>query len=121
MYIKLSAFPGGSVSKESACSAGDPCSIPGSRKRRGGLPTPVFLPRKSYGQKSLVGHSSWGHKESDMTEWLTHSHILNSSCKYNGLLYVVVILKSSSSLTRVWNGYICIFCYINMRLNISVF
>ena len=31
-------------------------------------PTPVFLPGKSYGQKSLVGYSPWGHKESDTTE-----------------------------------------------------
>ena len=28
----------------------------------------VFLPGKSHGQRSLVGYSSWGHKESDMTE-----------------------------------------------------
>ena len=32
------------------------------------LPTPVFLPGKSHGQKSLVGYSSWGFKKSDMTE-----------------------------------------------------
>ena len=31
-------------------------------------PTPVFLPGESYGQRSLVGDSPWGHKESDMTE-----------------------------------------------------
>ena len=31
-------------------------------------PTPVFLPGKSHEQRSLVGYSSWGHKESDMTE-----------------------------------------------------
>ena len=31
-------------------------------------PTPVFLPGKSHGQRSLVGYSPWGHKESDMTE-----------------------------------------------------
>ena len=28
----------------------------------------VFLPGKFHGQRSLVGYSSWGHKESDMTE-----------------------------------------------------
>ena len=33
-------------------------------------PTPVFLPGESHGQRSLVGYSSWGHKESDMTERL---------------------------------------------------
>ena len=31
-------------------------------------PTPVFLPGKSRGQRSLVGHSPWGHRESDTTE-----------------------------------------------------
>ena len=34
-------------------------------------PTPVFLPEKSQGQRSLVGYSPWGHKDSDMTEWLS--------------------------------------------------
>ena len=34
--------------------------------------TPVFLPGKSHGQKSLVSPSPWGHKESDLTERLTH-------------------------------------------------
>ena len=29
--------------------------------------TPVFLPGKSHGQKSLAGYSPWGRKESDMT------------------------------------------------------
>ena len=29
-----------------------------------------FLPGESHGQRSLVGHSSWGRKESDTTEWV---------------------------------------------------
>ena len=36
--------------------------------RRAWRPTPVFLPGKSHGQRSLVGYSPWGHKESDTTE-----------------------------------------------------
>ena len=28
----------------------------------------LFLPGESHGQRSLVGYSPWGHKESDMTE-----------------------------------------------------
>ena len=36
--------------------------------RRAWQPTPVFSPGKSHGQRSLVGYSLWGHKESDMTE-----------------------------------------------------
>ena len=42
--------------------------------RRKWLPTPVFLPRKFHGQRSLVGYSPWGRKESEMTEQLTHIH-----------------------------------------------
>ena len=33
-------------------------------------PTPVFLPGKYYGQRSLVSYIPWGHKESDETEEL---------------------------------------------------
>ena len=33
----------------------------------------VFLPGESHGQRSLVGYSPWGLKESDMTERLTLS------------------------------------------------
>ena len=39
--------------------------------RRKWQPTPVFWPGKSDGQRSLVGYSPWGHKESDLTE---HTH-----------------------------------------------
>ena len=39
--------------------------------RRERQATPVFLPGKSYEQRSLAGYSSWGYEESDMTEWLT--------------------------------------------------
>ena len=40
--------------------------------RRKWQPTPVFLSGEFHGQRSLVGYSPWGHKESDTTEWLTH-------------------------------------------------
>ena len=33
-------------------------------------PTPVFLPGKSHGRRSVVGYSPWGRKESDTTERL---------------------------------------------------
>ena len=42
----------------------------GSLRRRQWHPTPVLLPGKSHGQRSLVGCSSWGRKESDTTERL---------------------------------------------------
>ena len=41
--------------------------------RRKWQPTPVFLPGKSHGWRSLVGYSPWGHKELDTTEHL-HFH-----------------------------------------------
>ena len=41
--------------------------------RREWLPTPVFLPGELHGQRSLVGYSPCGHKESDTTERLTHT------------------------------------------------
>jgi len=36
--------------------------------RRAWQPTPIFLPGESHGQRSLVGYSPLGCKESDMTE-----------------------------------------------------
>ena len=33
--------------------------------------TPVFLPGKFHGQRSLAGYSPWSLKESDTTEWLS--------------------------------------------------
>ena len=45
----------------------------GVDRRRQWHPTPVLLPRKSHGRRSLVGCSPWGCEESDMTEQL-HFH-----------------------------------------------
>ena len=42
--------------------------IPWRRKQ---LPTPVFLPGESHGQRTLAGYSPWGHRESNMTEQLS--------------------------------------------------
>ena len=42
-------------------------------QRRQWHPTPVLLPGKSHGQRSLAGCSPWGHWESDTTERL-HFH-----------------------------------------------
>ena len=50
--------------------------------RRQWHPTPVLLPGKSHGWRSLVGCSPWGRKESDTTEWL-HSHF-SLSCVGEG-------------------------------------
>ena len=55
------------VVKNVPANAGDPGLIPGWGRSPGewnGLPALVFLPGKSHGQRSLVGYSPWGHKES---------------------------------------------------------
>ena len=45
--------------------------------RRKWQPTPVFLPGKSHGQKSLVGYSPWRCRELDMTKWLSMHKLKN--------------------------------------------
>ena len=66
-------FPGGSDGKASVYNAGRPGFDPWVRKicwRRKWQSTPVLLPGKSHGQKSLISYSPWGRNESDMTEQL---------------------------------------------------
>ena len=68
----LSSFPDGSVVKNPSANVGDVGSIPGLGRSPGEgngtfLSTPVFLLGKFHGQRSLVGYTPWGHKESDMT------------------------------------------------------
>ena len=41
----------------------------------GGLPTPLFLPGKFHGQRSMVDYSPWGRKGSDTTKRLS-THML---------------------------------------------
>ena len=50
--------------------------------RRKWHPTPVLLPGKSHGQRTLVGCSPWGREELDMTERL-HFHF-SLSCSGEG-------------------------------------
>ena len=51
--------------------------------RRQWHPTPVLLPVKSHGQRSLMGCSPWGREESDTTEQL-HFHF-SLSCIGEGM------------------------------------
>ena len=74
---KVLDFPPGASGKQSACQCRrhKRCRFhPWVGKilwRRKWHPTPVFLPGKFQGQRSLMGYNPWGHKESDMTE---HTH-----------------------------------------------
>ena len=67
------SFPGGSVVKnliamqETSCNTGDADSVPGLERFPGegnDKPTPVFLPGKSHGQRSLMGSSLWDRRKS---------------------------------------------------------
>ena len=53
-------------------------------RRRQWHPTPVLLPGKSHGRRSLVGCSPWGHEESDTTERLHFDVSLSHIGEGNG-------------------------------------
>ena len=63
--------------------------IPWSRKWQ---TTPVFLPGKSHGQRSLAGYSPWGHKESDTSE--------HSTCTLLSSLYAKLGMLQNSEQDR---------------------
>ena len=67
-------FPGGSDDKESAHNVGDLGSIPGLGRSPGGghgNPPQDSCLENPHGQRSLLGYSPWGCKESDPTEQLS--------------------------------------------------
>ena len=106
-------------------------------RRRQWHPTPIFLPRKSHGRRSLVGCSPWGRWGSDMTEWL-HFHFLLScigegngnplqySCLENprdGRAWWAAVYAVSQSRTRLkWlsSSRILYGDWINRRLKMGI-
>jgi len=85
------------VVKNPPANEGDMGSISGSgRSPEGGNSnTPVFLPGKSLGQRSLVGYSRWGGKESDTTERLNNRKL---SLSYSSPLATANLFSKSVSL-----------------------
>ena len=86
-------------SKESACNSGDLQEIlslgqEDPLEKNMAVP-PVFLPRKSHGQRSLAGCHSWGCKESDMTEGLNNIIELSLLLLFilNTIVYLFYYLK----------------------------
>ena len=80
---QLLGFPGGSDGKESACSEGDLGLFPGLGRSPGGghgNPLQYSCLENSHGQRSLVGYSLWGLKESDTTK---HSQKKLLLCRAN--------------------------------------
>ena len=69
--LVIHGLPGWHSGKESTCQCrrwGFDFWVRKIPWRRKWQPTLVCLPGKSHGQRSLVGYSPWGHKESDMTD-----------------------------------------------------
>ena len=95
-WFMAHSFSGGSVvKKKKIClpmQVGDAGSVLGSGKipwSKKWQPTPVFLPGKFHGQRSLAGYSSWGCKESDTTEQL------NKALKYYTIKRHLIRRKAS--------------------------
>ena len=74
---------GGQGSFQGALCPEAPLSF-GCTRRRQGHPTPVLLPGKSHGWRSLVGCSPWGCEESDTTERLHFQFSLSCIGEGNG-------------------------------------
>ena len=91
------------------------CGRPGFNPWVGKIPwrrkwqsTPVFLPEKSHGRRSLVGYSPWGHKESDTTERL-HFHFLFI---WNSIFKIIKLLLKCSDIAVSCVGA-CLHCWIS--------
>ena len=93
---------------------------PGSgRSPNGRQPTPVFLPGEFYGQP---GDSSWDHKESDMTERLTHTQT-HIQLRLNWNIYSILItlpgvrkinLSEPRMLQWINYNFPLKFCFLNL-------
>ena len=83
----LIGLPGGSDGKAPCLQCRRPEFNPWVRKilwRRKWHPTPVLLPGKSHGWRSMVGYSLWGREESDTTERVHFYFSLSCVGKGNG-------------------------------------
>ena len=83
--LKIRAFrdPGSPVVKTPPSKCRE-CGFEPWSGRRQWHPTPVLLPGKSHGRRSLVGCSPWGHEESDTTEQLHFRFSLSCIGEGNG-------------------------------------
>ena len=121
LLLLSSIFHGGLDSKSICTKCGSPGFDPWVRKilwRRKWQPTPILLPGKSHGWRSLVGYNPWGCKESDTTEWL---HFL--SCFLSFLLSSQFSHSTPYPFSQIEE---CLFWFLNQLLqgtllNISSF
>ena len=103
-------FPGGSVSKESACNMGDLGLIPGLGRFPGwghGNPFQYSCLENPQEQSSLMGCSPWGRKESDATKWLSTAQAVSTQVnifgKFRNINFYADLLKN---LGCVWDRHV---------------
>ena len=83
--------------------------------RRKWQPTPVFVPEKCQGQRSLVGYSPWGHKDLQTTEqaqtrysivYMYPVFFIHSSVDgHSGCFHVLAIVNSAAVNTEVHESF----------------
>ena len=75
--------------------------------RRKWQPTPVFLPGKSHGQRTLAGYSQWGCKESDKLSHQTTSTELVSvqctACLFSNVLFIYMAAQALVAAHRIFS------------------
>ena len=95
IYKTKMGFPHGSVIKNLPANAGDEDLIPGLGRSPGkgnGNPLQYSCLENSMDEKSLVGYSPQGHKESDTTERL-HFTYVSDAIYYRSILKIMLSRK----------------------------
>ena len=83
--------------------------IPGLGRCLGGgngTPLPIFLPGKSHGQRSLMGYSPYGQRESDMTEQLIMQGLIDNTDPYLNTSYKMFLYVKLNFVSLQWIIYV---------------
>ena len=86
-------------------------------------PTPVFLPGKFHGQRSLVGYSPWGCKESDLTAPLsthTNRYFIPRELRIRKFLFIHEMFNIIFSMSRFLTDIILPYPFLSQQ-NIGLF
>ena len=118
-YVPSTGFPGGSDSKESACNAGDPGSIPELERFSGeGNGYPLQYSCLENPMSSLVGYSPWhcrvGHDWATNTNTLCslYTHIIES-------FYHESMLNFIKSFSSIFEMIIWFLFFVNMVYHVD--
>ena len=71
--------------------------------------TPILLPGKSHGQRSLEGYSPWGRKESDMTSLSLSS---KKQASFNFMAAVTICTDFGAPQNKVSHCFHCLTIYL---------